>query len=60
VEVDIRKATTKDMLHLLLRQDDKGMINKVISSIGMCSVVFNRSYPFIYIGGGLDPFLSDS
>jgi hypothetical protein len=33
---------------------------KVIGSIGMCSGVLNRSYLFIYIGGGLDPFLGDS
>jgi hypothetical protein len=26
------------------------MIKKVIGSIGMCSRVLNRSYPFIYIG----------
>jgi hypothetical protein len=26
------------------------MINKVIGSIGMYSVVLNRPYPFVYIG----------
>jgi hypothetical protein len=36
------------------------MIKKVIGSIEMCSGVLNQPYPFIYIGEGLDPFLSDS
>jgi hypothetical protein len=36
-----------------------GMINKVIGSIGMCSV-FSIGRTPSYIGGGLDLFLVDS
>jgi hypothetical protein len=36
------------------------MIKNLIGLIGMWSVVLNRPYPVIYIGGTLDPFLDGS
>jgi hypothetical protein len=49
----MRKDNSRAKLLLLLRQGSKGS-GKLIDWIDSGA---NRLYPFIYIGGGLDPFL---